>query len=44
MSGTEDDLQYRLHELESIPLDELRSLYKDVVNDLCLIKLEFEDF
>lgn len=45
MSGElEDEKAYRIDELPSIPLEELRTMYKKVVNELIMIKVEFEEF
>lgn len=46
MSGEDcgDISAYRLHELVQLPIEELRSLYKKVVNELKDLKIEFEEF
>ena len=46
MSGDDgcDISVYRLHELEQLPLDEIRSLYKKAVTELKDLKIEFEEF
>lgn len=40
----DDNNLYRLSDLHTIPIEELRTLYKKVVNDHKELKLEFEEF
>ena len=44
MSASELDTEYQLHQLDTLPLTELRTLYRKVVTELQDVKLEFEDF
>ena len=46
MSGDQldEDQIYRLNQLDEIPLPELQSLYRKVVNELQEVKVEFEEF
>lgn len=46
MSGgeSEEDRVYRLAELDQLPLAEVRTLYRNLVETLKDVKLEFEEF
>lgn len=36
--------QYRINEIQQIPLSELRELYKKAIDDVINEKIKFEDF
>ena len=45
MSGEFDDENaFKLEELDTLPIADLRSLYRKVVNELQSVKVEFEEF